>query len=258
MYRYYSLFKRPTPIGTPIKQLDPLKTVFRPMIVLAAVLLSSTVGYMLLESFTVLEALYMVIITLSTVGYGEVRELSTAGRILTLCLIVGGVGTVGFVLGRLLDFMMERRVGGSARRRKMQKILGELRDHFIICGFGRVGRQITEEFREHGVPFAVIDNNPESIEELAMSEIPHVAGEVANDDILEEAGIRRAKGLVAAVDSDAENVFVTLTARVLNPSLFIVARASEPETEAKLKKAGANRVVSPYVIGGRRMAASGN
>lgn len=137
----------------------------------------------------------------------------------------------------------------------MQKTLEKLRDHFIICGFGRVGRQITEEFREHGVPFAVIDNNPESVEELAVSGIPHVAGEVANDDILEEAGIRRAKGLVAAVDSDAENVFVTLTARVLNPSLFIVARASEPETETKLKKAGANRVVSPYVIGGRRMAA---
>ena len=137
----------------------------------------------------------------------------------------------------------------------MQKTLNELRDHFIICGFGRVGHQIAEEFQEHGVPFAVIDDNPDFIEELELSEIPYVAGEAANDEVLEAAGIRRAKALVAAVDSDAANVFITLTARVLNPSLFIVARASQPETEAKLRKAGANRVVSPYVIGGRRMAA---
>ncbi|KPJ61313.1 MAG: hypothetical protein AMJ46_02890 [Latescibacteria bacterium DG_63] len=232
-----------------------MRTVFRPLLVLAAVLVGSSVGYMLLEGFTLLEALYMVVITLSTVGYGEVRELSTGGRILTIGLIVGGVGTVGFAVGRLLDFMVERRVGGSARRRKMQKILSELRDHFIICGFGRVGHQVAEEFQEHGVPFAVIDNNPEFIEELELSKIPHVAGEAADDEILEAAGIKRAKTLVAAVDSDAENVFITLTARVLNPSLFIVARASEPETETKLRKAGANRVVSPYVIGGRRMAA---
>jgi len=255
MYRYHPLRKYPVTPDAPLKYTEPLRTVFRPLLVLAAVLVGSSVGYMLLEGFTLLEALYMVVITLSTVGYGEVRELSTGGRILTIGLIVGGVGTVGFAVGRLLDFMVERRVGGSARRRKMQKILSELRDHFIICGFGRVGHQVAEEFQEHGVPFAVIDNNPEFIEELELSKIPHVAGEAADDEILEAAGIKRAKTLVAAVDSDAENVFITLTARVLNPSLFIVARASEPETETKLRKAGANRVVSPYVIGGRRMAA---
>jgi voltage-gated potassium channel len=255
MFKYHPLFRYPSPPGTSAKYAEPLKTVLRPMTVLIAVLVLSTVGYMVLEGFTVLEALYMVVITLSTVGFGEVRDLSPSGRILTIGLIVGGVGTVGFAVGRLLDFMVERRVGGSARRRKMQKTLSELRDHFIICGFGRVGHQIAEEFQEHGVPFAVIDSNPEFIEELEVSGIPYVVGEVASDEILEAAGIKRAKALVAAVDSDAENVFVTLTARVLNPSLFIVARASEPATETKLKKAGANRVVSPYVIGGRRMAA---
>ncbi|UCF77859.1 MAG: NAD-binding protein [Candidatus Eiseniibacteriota bacterium] len=254
---YRSLFQyspRAVP-GMSSKYADPIRTVLTPLIVLATMLLGATIGYVLLERFTLFEALYMVVITLSTVGYGEVHELSPAGRVLTIGLILGGVGTAGVAVGRLLDFMVERRVGGAARRKRMQKTLKELREHFILCGFGRVGHQIAEEFREHGVPFAVIENNPAYAEELALSDIPYVTGGAADDDVLEEAGIKRARGLVAAVDSDAENVFVTLTARVLNPSLFIVARASEPETETKLKKAGANRVVSPYVIGGRRMAA---
>ncbi|MFH0777521.1 MAG: potassium channel protein [Candidatus Eisenbacteria bacterium] len=233
---------------------NPLDRVLKPLLMLIVILLAGTGGYMLLEKFTFLDTLYMVVITLSTVGFGEVRQLSPEGRILTIFLILAGVGTVGFAIGRLLEFVLEGHVRGFTRRRRMQRILRELEGHYIICGFGRVGHQIAEEFEEHGVPFVVVDNNDRHAEELTAREIPFVVGNVADDDVLEEAGIERAKGLVAAVDSDADNVFITLTARVLNPSIFIVSRSSDLDTEAKLRKAGANRVVSPYVIGGRRMA----
>jgi voltage-gated potassium channel len=232
----------------------PLGRVLRPLLLLAVIFCSATAGYMLLEGFTFLEAVYMVVITLSTVGFGEVRQLSPAGRILTMCLVLAGVGTVGFAISRLFEFVLEGHLRGFRRTRQMQRTLRELEGHYIICGFGRVGHQIAEEFEEHRVPFAVVDGDPRRASELSARGIPHVIGQSADDDILEEAGIRRASGIVAAVDSDAENVLITLTARVLNPSIFIVARSSELETETKLKRAGADRVVSPYVIGGRRMA----
>jgi voltage-gated potassium channel len=229
--------------------------VLKPIVMLAVIVLGATAGYVLIEGFSLLEALYMVVITLSTVGFAEVRQLSTAGRVLTLLLIAAGIGTVGFAVGRLLEFVMEGHMTGFARRRKMQKTLKELSGHYIICGFGRVGHEVAEEFQQHGVPFVVIDTNDANEPELQSRHIPYIIGEVADDDVLEEAGIKTAKGLITAVDSDAENIFVTLTARVLNPTIFIVARSSELETEAKLRRAGANRVVSPYVIGGRLMAA---
>ncbi len=233
---------------------DPRTAVLKPLAMLATIVLVATIGYMVIERLSFLDALYMVIITLSTVGFREVTTLSPAGRVLTMVVIISGIGTAGFTIGRLLEFVVEGHMSGFARRRKMQKTLKELTGHHIICGFGRVGHEIAEEFQQHGVPFAVVDISPVHEAELEAREIPYVIGRVADDEILESAGIRTARGLIAAVDSDAQNVFITLTARVLNPSIFIVARSSELETEAKLLKAGANRVVSPYVIGGRRMA----
>lgn len=228
--------------------------VLKPLALLLVIVIVATACYMLLEGFTFLEALYMVVITLSTVGFEEVRKLSPGGRVLTMCLIVAGVGTVAFAISRLFEFVLEGHLRGFRRSRKMHKTLRELEGHYVICGFGRVGHQIAEEFEEHGVSFAVVDSNPKHAAELTARGIPHVIGSVADDAVLEEVGIARAKGIVAAVDSDAENVLITLTARVLNPSIFIIARSSEIETETKLKRAGADRVVSPYVIGGRRMA----
>jgi len=230
------------------------RLVLLPLALLIIIFVVSITLYIVLEGFTFLEALYMVVITVSTVGFQEVRHLSSGGRILTICLIVAGVGTVAFAISRLFEFVLEGHLTGFRRSRRMQKTLRELEGHFIICGFGRVGHHIAEEFEEHGVPFAVVDPDPKHEEELTARGIPHVIGSVTEDVVLEEAGIPRARGIVAAVDSDAENVLITLTARVLNPSIFIVARSSEFETETKLKRAGADRVVSPYVIGGRRMA----
>jgi len=224
------------------------------LIALLLVLVAGTAGYILIEKFTFLEALYMSVITLSTVGFAEVRTLSPAGRVFTICLIVAGVATVAFAIGRLFEFVLEGHLGGYRRIRRMQKTLRELGGHYIVCGFGRVGQQVVEEFEEQGVSFAVVDSDPKHAAQLTARGIPYVIGNVADDDVLEQVGIRRAKGIIAAVDSDAENVLITLTARVLNPSIFIVARSSELETETKLKRAGADRVVSPYVIGGRRMA----
>lgn len=211
-------------------------------------------GYVFIEGWTLLDALYMTVVTISTVGFKEVAPLSQGGRLFTLGLIVLGVGTVLFTLGTAMEFFVEGHLTGLIEERKMKKRIEALRDHYILCGYGRVGREVAKEFLRTGTSFVVIENNSETILKCREDGLPYIEGDAAADHVLKEAGIDEAKGLVAAVDTDADNVFVALTARVLNPEIFIVARANFEESEEKLRKAGADRVISPTVIGGRRMA----
>jgi len=234
--------------------MNPLRRLVLPFLVLFGLICAGMLGYTRLEGFSLTESLYMVVITLSTVGFGEVRALGLQGKMLTMGIIVVGVGTFAYMAAQFVEMIVEGQIVGYRRRRRMEKKLRELKNHFIICGFGRVGHQVGESLRAHKVPYMIIDAKPETADELAETGIPYIIGDSSSDEVLEEAGVRSAKGLVAANDSDVANVFVTLTARVLNPKLYIVARASQLESEKKLKKAGANRVISPYFIAGQRMA----
>ncbi len=212
-------------------------------------------GYMTIEGWSFLDAAYMVITTLLTIGFQEVHPLSDAGRIITLFIAVGGVGAALYAGGQAVEIIVEGEILGYRKKRKMDKRITEMRDHYLICGYGRVGHQVAADFSSANVPYVVIDSKPETVSELEPRGVPYLIGDATSDDILVEAGIKRARGLVACSDSDVANVYVTLSARALNPNLYIVARASQRETETKLKMAGANRVISPYFISGRRMAA---
>lgn len=226
----------------------------KPFYILIGIMLIGVMGFHWIEGWTYLDSLFMVVITLSTVGYEEPRQLSLAGEAFTILLIISGVGTVGYSIGRLAEFMLEGQLLGLTRRRRMERNIRNLKGHYILCGYGRLGKYVSEELKEQEVPFLVIENKEAPLKELSGSDMLFIEGDASDDDILEEAGVKQAKGLVAAVGDDALNVFIALSARNANPDIYIVARANEPETEPKLKKAGANRVVSPNVIAGRRMA----
>jgi voltage-gated potassium channel len=184
----------------------------------------------------------------------QINSLSNAGEIFSVFFVILAVVTVAYAIGTIVEFVVEGNIIGLRRRRKMDHILENIRDHYIISGYGRVGHTISKQFEAEKIPFVVIDAKPETAGELDPRGIPYVIGNVSSDEVLEKAGIKRAKGLVAAADSDTENVYVTLTAKDMNPDVFVIARASHKETESKLKKAGADKVISPYFIAGNRMA----
>lgn len=213
-----------------------------------------TSGYMVIEGWSFLDALYMTVTTLVTVGYGEIHPLSSIGRIFTIGLIVLGVGGVLYTFTTVMQFVFEGHLGREWELRRMQGRIDRLRDHFILCGYGRVGRQVARDFSEDGVPFVLIDQSPERLENAASDGCMTLRGDATDDDTLRRAGIERARGLVTCVQSDAENIFVTLSARALKPDLYIVARSNDEDAAPKLRRAGADRVVSPYSIGGRQMA----
>jgi voltage-gated potassium channel len=224
-------------------------------LLLIAILLFGTGGYMLIEGSTFFDGLYMTIITIFTVGYGETVPLHPGGRIFTMFLILLGAGYVLYIFGEMTGAMVE---GGLQRifgRKTMEKRISGLKDHFIVCGFGRIGRVICKILEDNNRPFVVIENNAQEIQALEESRYLSLEGNAANDDLLFKAGIKQAKGLIAVVSSDAENVYITLSARGLNPGLFIMARSSGQEgAEIKLLRAGATKVISPYFIGACRMA----
>ena len=224
------------------------------MFALVIVVILATMAYTLLERWSLLDSLYMITITLSTVGFREIHDLDATGMVITMALIIFGVGTVAYTVGQLIEMMVEGQIIGYRRRRSMEKRIDELKGHYILCGFGRVGHQVASDFDREKVKYIVIDSKPETAGDLENRGIPYLIGDMASDEILEAAGITRAKGLIACADSDTSNVYVTLSARVMNPELFIIARASNIETETKLKRAGANRVISPYFISGNRMS----
>lgn len=225
------------------------------ILMLCFVLAFGTSGYMFLEHSSFLDSLYMTMITISTIGYGEIFPLSTKGRIFTMILIVFGVGLVMFIFSKITEAVVEGELRTIYGRLSMKKKVTELTEHYIICGFGRIGRVICNLLKEADKPFVVIENSPEVIQELSELNYLFLDGEASSDDMLLKAGIKRAKGLISAVSSDADNVYITLSARGLNNDLYIMARSSGADGgETKLLRAGANRVISPYYIGACRMA----
>ncbi|HSS94009.1 MAG TPA: potassium channel protein [Candidatus Dormibacteraeota bacterium] len=236
------------------RQPHPLRRFRLPAALLAVVILYGIAGYMLIERWNLLDAFYMTIITISTVGYTEVHPLSVTGRLFTSTLIVVGVGTMLFGFGVIAETLTDNTFVAYRRERQLERALNRLRDHFIICGYGRIGTQIVAEFEEHKVPYAVIDNTEEALVRLRNEDRLHVEGDASSEEILQLAGIERARGLISAVDSDERAVYITLAARALKPDLYMISRAGRPESIRRLELAGANRVISPYQMAGHRMA----
>jgi voltage-gated potassium channel len=223
-------------------------------IFLLIILAVGTLGYMLIEKWSFLDALYMTVITISTVGYREVGIPSDAGKIFTIFVIFTGIGILFYFLGSIAQAMVELHVRALIGRRKLGLRMRSTSDHYIVCGFGRLGKIISRELKGNHIPLIVIDNRPDMVQSLEHENIPYIIGDATNEEALLEAGVERAKGLISVVASDADNVFITMSARVLNPNLFILCRAEEEQTERKLLRAGANRVVMPYSIGAHKMA----
>jgi len=222
----------------------------------ALVLLISigTFGYVLIEGWNFSDAIYMTIITLSTVGYKEVDVLSNAGRVFTGFLIVGGVGVIFYTATSIIEYFIEQGLRGIFWRRRMEKQISKLKNHFIVCGYGRVGKEVAVEFARRKVPFVIIDPGEAAFTKAKEEGYLCIPGSASSDETLEKARISCARGLIAAAGSDSDNVFITLCGRELNPKVFIVSRACHGDSISKLERAGANKVVLPLRVGGNRMA----
>lgn len=221
---------------------------------LVLVIAAGTAGYVILERWSWFDSFYMTVTTITTIGGGEPTPLDTAGKWWTIGVVAVGFGVLTYTVLALMGYVIEGQLGQAFERRRMRRRVGRMQGHLILCGYGRVGRAIAREFREEGVAFVVVDSDEPSLAEAAADGATVVSGNAADLETLKAAGVERARALVTAVDNDADNLYVTLSARVLKPDLFIVARANRADAEPKLRLAGANRVVSPYAIGGRRLA----
>ncbi|MEO8359524.1 MAG: potassium channel protein [Vicinamibacteria bacterium] len=224
------------------------------LLVVLILVLGGTVGYMLVEGWSLFDSVYMAVITLTTVGYLEIHPLSTAGRLFTMVLLLTGVFSLFYAATSAIRSIVGGELTGQLGRSRMEKKLQALRDHIIICGYGRMGRLVAQEFSQQKIPFVVIERNPDLLANFEVENGLALVGDATHDGTLRRAGIDRAKTLVALAASDADNLFITLSARLMTDDVFIVARAEEEGAEKKLMKAGASRVISPYVIGGQRVA----
>jgi voltage-gated potassium channel len=234
--------------------MSPLQRLIVGVCAFIVIVAIGVVGYAIIEGWTFLDSLYMTITTITTVGYMEIHPLSQAGRIFSIFLIVGGVGGALYILTTLVGLLLEGQFGITMGRRRMKTKISKLKRHFILCGFGRVGQAIAQVFSEEKTPFIIIDNDEEAIANAEEAGYLCLRADATSDETLKEAGIERARGLVAAVGSDTANTYITLSARGLRTDLFIEARSSSSEAKDKLNRAGADRVISPHAIGGRRMA----
>jgi voltage-gated potassium channel len=221
---------------------------------LIAVVLAGTAGYVALEHWSWFDAFYTTVTTITTVGGGEPAPMDVAGKWWTIAVVAFGFGVLTYTVLALVAYVIEGHLGEEFNARRMRRRIAKMHDHFILCGFGRVGREIARDFTAEKIAFVVVDINPDSLERAAAQGFTVMNGNAADVGTLQAAGIERARGLVTAVDDDADNIYVTLSARVLKPDIFIVARANAEDAERKIRLAGANRVISPYTIGGRRMA----
>lgn len=228
------------------------KKIIQVLALVLLIIVFGTLGYRVIEGWNLLDSLYMTVITVTTVGYGEVHRLSPKGTVFTILLIVGGVGTALYAFTEGAKFILEGEIQEMFGRKKLEKKIKDLIGHYIICGYGRMGRIIARELQDEGVKFVVVEKDPATLEEKEALLL--VIGDATRDQTLKEAGIEKACGLISVLPNDAENLFVVLSARGLNPDILIVARAVEEGSEQKLLRAGATKVVSPYLIGGLRMA----
>ena len=224
------------------------------VLLVVLVLVAGTIGYMVVEGWSAWDALYMTVTTVTTVGFREVHPLSWRGQAFTVVLIIGGVSTVLYTLSLLAAGLVEGRVGRRFEQRRREHMIDALTNHFILCGAGRIGLIIADEFRRQQVPFVVIDRDPDAVQAVIARGDLAVEADASREDILQRLGIDRARGLIAALGTDAENVYAILTARGLRGDLFIVARADSDDAGRKLLRAGADRFISPYQIGATQMA----
>ena len=226
------------------------------IVVLFSVLLVAlgTVGYMLIENWSMLDSLYMTVITLSTIGYGEVHAVSQTGRIFTLVLIFLGVGFFLYVIGNVVQFLVEGRIRLILGRLKLDKKIGQLNNHYIVCGYGRMGRALCRYLTQKNLEYVAIEKNADRIPVMNQDGILYISGEATAEENLLKAGLKRASNLITALGTDADNVFLVLLAKGLNPNLYVVARASQNASKMPLYTAGADIVVSPFDVGARRMA----
>jgi len=213
-----------------------------------------TLGYVLLEGWGPVDALFMTVITLTTVGFSEVKPLSTTGRLFTMGLILLGVGTLAYGLRTLGELVLERDYLRQWRKKRIMRQVETMRDHVIVCGYGRVGQSVVTTLLEGKRPFVVVEKTVRPIEALIALGCAVIEGDATNDAVLRQAGVERAWGMIVCAGDDSVNLFIVLSARAINPDLFIIARCVDGGNEAKMRLAGANRVISPYQIGGRHMA----
>ena len=219
-----------------------------------AIVTVGVVGYILIEDMTFAQALYMTIITISTVGFREVKQPNAAGMYFTIFIIVTGVSAVLFFMAGLFEFVLSEALGDVWGRRRMMSNISKLNNHYIVCGYGRVGRSVAAELGDHGKRFVVIEQDKQAFDDCIRDGHYAIHGSATDNEQLSNAGIERAVGLVSALRSDADNLFVMLSARTLNSNLVLVARADQPDSEIKLEMVGADRVISPHKIAGKRMA----
>jgi len=224
------------------------------ILLLISIIVLGTLGFHLLENLNLIDSFYMTIITVSTVGFREVKELDVVGKIFTSILILIGVSTVAYGYSVITTIIIEGELKQVWVFKRRLKMLKKLKNHYIICGYGRMGSYICKKLSQENLPFVVIEKNKDLALKLESEGYLHLIDDSSREEVLKEAGIEKAKALVSVVSSDADNVFIVLTARQLNPDLFIISRAAEESSEIKMYKAGANKVISPYKIGGERMA----
>jgi len=222
--------------------------------IMLGIVIFASVGYILILDVSFLDAIYMTIITMSTVGYKEVVELNEVGKAFTIFIILISVGMVGFLLKVIFDFFSQGDIRSVWRRNKMNKMIDELDNHYIICGAGDTGLTVVNQFKRRNIPFVVVENDEEVIKELEELEVLYILGDANKEEILSKAQIEKAKGLITTLSSDAENVFIVLTTREMNKDIHIISRFHDRSARKKLLHAGANRVVSPDEIGGKKMA----
>lgn len=234
--------------------MDSTRHIILSVLMTVLVVIMGTAGYMLFEGWDFLDSVYMTVTTLSTVGFGEVHKVSRIGQVYTIVLIIVGVGFFLYVIGAVVQFMVEGRIRTILGRRRLDKKIDKLKNHYIVCGYGRIGMVLCKSLLTNPIDLVVIDSKPDLETELIEDGFVYVSGDATDETILLKAGIKRAKGLIAVLGTDAENVFLVLTARQLNPDIFIMARATYSESKSKLKAAGADKVESPYEIGAVNMA----
>jgi voltage-gated potassium channel len=223
-------------------------------VALAAVLAAGTVGYIWIAGYPPFDAFYMALITITTVGYSEIQPLGRAGRIFNTFIVLFGVTVMFFAIGAITEFIVKVQLVEFFGRRRARSMIEKLQDHHIVCGFGRVGRAAAAELQRTRAPFVVVDRDPAKVERALGRGMLALAADATSDDTLRDAGILRAKGLIAALATDAENLFLILSAKALNPNLRVAARVNEEESEAKLRRAGADALFRPYQITGFRLA----